>query len=256
MQPVSQPHELADHAYDFEDYTEEKYRGLVERASGIYSFEPFGTTAGAPHALWRHDVDFSIHRALKLARIESESGVRATYFFRLRSAFYNLLEAPVLERAREIAAMGHWVGLHFDPVSEDVSGSLDELTAALSFDRDLLAEVLDVGEIESFSFHNPDMWGADSIVDDEVAGMHNAYAATLMERYQYVSDSNGFWRTYLPELLDEPPELLYVLTHPEMWQEEAMSPRARMMRCIDERALHTAESFEGPARASGRHVIE
>src|SRR3954463_4717708 len=103
----------------FADFTEAIYRSIVARARDVYSFEPFGTTSEAPHVLWRHDVDLSVHRAAKLADLEAEAGVHATYFFLLRSEFYNLLEGAVLDRARRIAALGHWIGLHFDPAFYD-----------------------------------------------------------------------------------------------------------------------------------------
>src|SRR4051794_14022454 len=104
-------------ASDGEDFTEGAYLSLIHEARLGYSFEPFGTTCVHPHVLWRHDVDASVHRALVLARIEAELGVRSTYFFALRSEFYNLLESGVTRRAREILELGHWLGLHFDPAS-------------------------------------------------------------------------------------------------------------------------------------------
>ena len=74
--------------------------------------------------LWRHDVDISVHRALALARIEADLGVRATYFFTLHSSFYNLLEPAVAARARELLALGHWLGVHFDVAAYD--GDLEQ----------------------------------------------------------------------------------------------------------------------------------
>ena len=97
-----------------EAFTEQAYRQLVEAAAERYRFEPFGTATTEPHVLWRHDVDSSVHRALRTAEIEAEAGVRATYFFFLHSWFYNLLEREVLDRARAILELGHWAGLHFD----------------------------------------------------------------------------------------------------------------------------------------------
>jgi hypothetical protein len=243
--------------FHFEDFTEASYARIVQETAGKYAFEPFGTSSEDAHVLWRHDVDFSVHRALKLAGIEADAGVRATYFLRLRGAFYNLLEPPVIERAREIAELGHWIGLHFDPLSDVVSDSENKLAEGLAYDRGLLAEVME-RPVESFSFHNPGTWGADEIDADRIAGMVNVYGAELRDRYLYVSDSNGYWSDRrLPEVIAAATaERLHVLTHPEWWQETAMSPGQRIARCIEGRAEHTRRSYEDPARAWGRAVID
>ena len=67
---------------------------------------------------------------------------------------------------------------------------------------------------------------------DRLAGLPNAYAAALEARYDYVSDSNGYWRFRRLDavLADADVERLHVLTHPEWWPPEAMSPRARLER--------------------------
>src|SRR4029079_6101206 len=98
---------------DSSDFTEDGYRCAGAVAKRSYSFDPFGTKLEDPHVLWRHDVDASVHRAARLARIEAEEGVRATYFLSFHSAFYNLLERPVFDAARAVLGAGHWLGLHF-----------------------------------------------------------------------------------------------------------------------------------------------
>src|SRR5204862_258283 len=159
---------------------------IVRMAAARYAFEPFGTRSEAKHVLWRHDVDFSIHRALKLARIEAAEGVRATYFVRLRSAFYSPLEPAVEARIREIAELGNWIGLHFDMAAyPDLDpGGLDR---ALAMERGLLGEMA-AADVLSFSFHNPGHSGGEAVEDEALGGMINAYAPSIRERYSYVSD--------------------------------------------------------------------
>jgi hypothetical protein len=239
----------------WEDFTEASYRQVVRSARERYAFEPFpGGSAGA-HVLWRHDVDFSVHRAVALARIEADEGARATYLLSITSPFYNLLEPAILSRVREIAELGHWLGLHFDLGAHPGASSPEALTGKLSFERGLLSEVVE-RPVEAVSFHNPGATGADALEADELAGMTNVYGGRIKREYAYVSDSNGYWRhERLPDVIDSGGhERLHVLTHPEWWQAEPMSPRERLERCLEGRTEHAREWYLAPTRAHGRET--
>ena len=62
----------------------------------------------------RHDIDYSLKRALPIARIESEMGIKSTYFILLRGDFYNVFSDDAMRVIRSLADMGHAIGLHFD----------------------------------------------------------------------------------------------------------------------------------------------
>jgi hypothetical protein len=234
-------------------FTEAGYRDLLRLAKRRYTFGSFRDyrTARDGTVLWRHDLDFSVHRALALARIEAEEEVRATHFVLLHSAFYNALEPEVSERIREILTLGHELGLHFDPRFY-AAGNLD---TALARERDLLQTVFDT-DIHAFSLHNPDVAGW-SDGRDEIAGMVNAYGSYLSGHYGYASDSNGYWRfTPLDEVIDRGGnERLHVLTHPEWWVPEPMSPRDRVSRAIDGRARRQHERYDEVMKAMGRENV-
>ena len=71
------------------------YRELLEAArAGGYRFALFEGEPAAGRPLLRHDVDLSLDAALRLAELEAESGVAATYFLMTRE---RLLQ-PRLER--------------------------------------------------------------------------------------------------------------------------------------------------------------
>ena len=99
--------------YNFSDFTEKHYVTLIKLAKKKYLFEPFTTKTDEPHVLWRHDIDSSVHRALKLAKIEKKLGVKSTYFLRLHSEWYNLFEKEVYDKINDIIKLGHYIGLHF-----------------------------------------------------------------------------------------------------------------------------------------------
>jgi hypothetical protein len=234
---------------DASDFTEREYRRALVLAKGSYSFEPFGTESEEPHVLWRHDVDASVHRAARLAAIEAEEGVRATYFLSFHSTFYNLLEQPVLDASREVLAAGHWLGLHFDSSFPGTGDVFDRIAREATQLSDLLGR-----PVTAFSFHNPGLVNDDlALEDDVVAGLVNVYSRSIRERYRYVSDSNGYWRhERLFDLLEDPPAHLHVLTHPEWWQGEPLAPRDRVARCVEGRAQATLRDYDALLEAAGK----
>jgi hypothetical protein len=237
----------------YPQFTEAGYRELLRIARGRYRFGSFRDYRSAPAgtALWRHDLDFSVHRALALARIEAQEGVRSTHFVLLHSAFYNALEAEVAERIREIGSLGHDLGVHFDPRFYEGR----DLDAALARERDLLETVFET-EVSAFSLHNPEIagWTDDR---DEIAGIVNAYGPYISAHYGYASDSNGYWRfTPLDEVLQSGSyERLHVLTHPEWWVPEPMSPRDRVSRAIDGRAQRQHARYDDVMNAMRRENV-
>jgi len=223
-----------------------------------YSFEPFGTRSTEPHVLWRHDVDLSVHRAARLAGIEAEEGVAATYFFSFHSAFYNLLEQTVTKLARQIVgADPHRLGLHFDTSFYGRIGSEDDLGERIAAEAGMLGDLLEA-PVEAFSFHNPGVVNDDLAFDaDEISGLHNAYGRTVRDRYTYVSDANGYWRfqRLIDVLSAGTDERLHVLTHPGWWQAEPMPPRARIARCADGRAARVLQEYDEVLARIGRQNI-
>jgi hypothetical protein len=226
------------------DFTEARYRAILERARSRFRLCTFrDELASDGIALWRHDIDFSPQRALALARIEAELGVAATYYVLLGSDFYNPFEPAVRDLLREIANLGHDLGLHYD------AASLDRSTAAhvdrIAFEAEVLKRHVQV-DVRSFSLHNPSVSSDVQLEDAHCAGLINASALALRAQFTYVSDSNGRWRyrTLHDVLEDRATSKLYALTHPEWWTPEPMPPSQRVARCISGRARSVAADYQ------------
>lgn len=243
---------------EFRDFTEAGYRNLLgQLTDGGYRFARYGEWGEDRHVIWRHDVDFSMHRAARLAEIESEYGAVATYFVNPRCAFYNLLEPGILALVDHIQSLGHEIGLHFDAAIQTVdTWTRDQLREALKSERALLESILNM-TVRCVSWHNPDISNLLDFQDDEFGGMLNAYGERLRRDYAYCSDSNGHWRFKpMGEVIAEGRPRLHLLTHPAWWTAEAMSPSARIDRAIMGRARAVRHTYDQALSAAGRHNLD
>lgn len=238
-----------------DEFTEAAYRRLVAAARARGPFLSFREAAAAPAGvLWRHDIDVSVHRALALARIEHEEGARATYFVALHSPFYNALEAEIAGLLRAIAALGHEIGLHFDPHFHGADpGDAAARARLVAAEAALVATIAGVRPV-AVSFHDPDLAGWDRVDDDDIAGLTSAYGRTVRERFHYCSDSNGYWRfaRLADELARADRARLHVLTHPEWWVPEPLPPRARIARAVEGRAARVLAEYDRRLAEIGR----
>jgi hypothetical protein len=239
-------------AEHYNDFTVKGYREILQLAMEKYSFVRFDDQEEKErYILWRHDIDFSVQRALKLAKLEASLGLTCIYFVQLSSMFYNVFEKENKNIVTEIGHMGHQIGLHFDPGLYGIEME-SQLFRWLTYEKKILEELLNK-EIKVFSFHNP----SKKIMlyeNHNYAGMLNVYSRYYRENVGYCSDSNGKWRhRRLKDVLEKAEEQrLQILTHPAWWQEMPMTPKERIQRCINGRAQQTRSRYEDILRATER----
>jgi hypothetical protein len=230
--------------YYFSDFTEENYVKLLRLAKKEFIFIGYDEALNdGRNMLWRHDIDYSIHRALALARLEHQNEVKSTYFIYIHSQLYNFFELESMRIAKEIVSLGHDLGLHADiEFYSDMDNSSVEISIAR--EKELIENIIE-HKLTAVSFHQPEYRNSMSIKQNVYANMINAYSSIIFDRYFYCSDSNGYWRFCRLEdvLRDKSIASLQVLTHPEWWAPEAMSPAARIRRCINGRARSNWKSY-------------
>lgn len=224
-------------------------------AFGDYRILPEDPECERKSVVWRHDVEFSVHKAAQMARLEAANGLRAHYFFQIHGEFYNIFEKPIYILAKEIISLNHFIGLHFDAHFWEVK-NLQQLEECLSRDKIALENLLEI-PINSFSFHNttPELLALNDLY---YAGMLNVYGREIREKYRYCSDSTGFWRFERLEdvLQDASIQHLQVLTHDGMWQDVPMAPRRRVLRSIEGRAKNLIEYYDRCLAEFGQKNID
>lgn len=242
---------------DFTEFTEAGFVALLgQLQAGGYRFAGYGERPSGRHVLWRHDVDVSMHRAARLAEIEAERGVVATYFVNARSAFYNLFEPEIETLLRRIRSLGHEIGLHFDAGAySTTTWTSDNLELAIRREQPFVERLLQAS-VTVVSWHNPDLSNLLDFDADAICGLANAYGRQLRGDYAYCSDSNGYWRFKpMREVIREGHERLHLLTHPEWWTPEAMPPSERIDRAILGRARKVRRDYDLLLERSGRRNI-
>ena len=198
------------------ELTHAVYRELLETAldSGyeIAPFEAHERSTGDYVCLLRHDVDADPGAALDIARIEHELGVVSTFFFMLRSPIYNLFARANQELAEQTLALGHRLGLHYDPGFAPRAGRTH--TDQIEIELDVL-EAMFGTRPGAVAFHQPSQ--VPGAMEIPVRG---AVKANMLPGYHFVADPNmsdwvmnafEFFRTR------ERPKI-QLLVHPIWWR--------------------------------------
>jgi hypothetical protein len=194
------------------------YEELLEAAkAGGYQFARFGEGPSAGDLFLRHDVDLSLDAAVRMAELETELGVTATYLLMTESIFYNLASPEGAETIERLRALGHPVGLHAVYPNARLDGRFDPVVA----------------------WHNPQP----AYMTDPIDGAINVMGERYFSPATYRSDSNQHWRMGCPhdELRAGAFPWLQVLVHPEIWVYEGATMRETMVAMLDaerERRLH------------------
>ncbi len=242
--------------FHFSDFTTDHYRLLLREAKKNYQFSFYDRIdKDASFILWRHDLDFSIQRAYRIAQIEKEVGVASTYFVHLHNEYYNLFEKEISSLISKISEMGHQIGLHFDTHYYNIDNE-DKLEEKLHLEKEILKGIFGL-EVKAFSFHNTTQFTM-GCQKWTYAGLINTYAEFFQKNVEYCSDSNGYWRfKRLHDVITKGnSQQLQILTHPEWWQEEIMSPWQRIQRCIDGRAENNKNYYREHLRKVGMKNID
>lgn len=191
----------------------------------------------------RHDVDRVPATALALARAEQALGLRASYYFRVPASF-----AP--EVIREVAALGHEVGLHY----ESLDKARGDIPTALRLFAEDLTKMRTLTPVTTIAMHgnpatphdNRDLWQHADLADYGLTG--EAYLTPDFSKLLYYSDTGRTWHPGEANLFDrlppgkiepagKPPAVstrdlleiiqqenrnLYLVTHPERWPATAL----------------------------------
>jgi len=202
----------------FDDQTYWTMLDELTRTHRPVRFADLETTGPDRYFILRHDVDYSPAAGLRLAREESKRGVRATYFLLVGCLYYSLLDPEHAGVPREIAELGHEIGLHYD-VNTFRHLPRDRWEALLKSQARLL-EDLAGAPVRAIAMHQPGLNSHDPF-RMSTAGFVNAYDDAFFKDMPYVSDSCRAFRDAGWDLLTSParPDRFQLALHPINWAE-------------------------------------
>ena len=191
-------------------FTLEHYRELLQAArAGGYRFAHFDQPPRRGDLLLRHDVDLSLDAALRMAELEAEEKVSATYFLMTESVFYNLASKEGVAATARLRELGHRVGLHAVYPHATLDERFDPVVA----------------------WHNP----VPRYMTAPIRGALNVMQEGYFDPPTYRSDSNQRWRSGCPheELRSGSFVWLQLLTHPEIWVYPGATMSTTMRAMLD-----------------------
>lgn len=226
-------------------FTYRGYTGLINSLKeNRYSFADYHNYADFSRCvILRHDIDNSINKAVLIAELESDLGVKSTYFTLLRTDFYNPASKKGLAGLKMIQSLGHEIGLHFDEMAYD---NLEDVVGAIQKEAKYLSDILGT-PITTVSMHRPSQKTLNA--NYEIPGMINSYGKTFFNDFKYLSDSRRRWREPVLDIINSGQyDRLHILTHPIWYQEEEESIHDTIKRFVSsankERYAQEAENIK------------
>ncbi|MGB0739882.1 MAG: hypothetical protein ACPGXX_07400 [Planctomycetaceae bacterium] len=159
--------------------------------------------------IMRHDVEFSIPAALRLAEIEAEFGIQSTFFL-LQTSDYNPFEEEEAVQIRRILELGHDIGLHYDAALFE---RLEMDAAATAEAQIRLFETFFSTKIHAMSSHMPMRSGRTF----SLPGVIDTYDPMYLTEMKYISDSTQAWREGVITENLERHNHIHLLTHEYIW---------------------------------------
>lgn len=204
---------------------------------------PLERWEGQPGVILRHDIDLDLAPAERMAELEGELGVRATFFVMAGAESYNPSSRRNRARLKAIVEAGGEIGLHFDP---SLYGDADHdfLGGAARGEARLLEDIIGRA-VNSISLHNPSVTGRFPLF----AGWRNAYDPAIFAPDRYLSDSRMMFQAD-PQtfLMDATARTYQLLLHPLHYSEDGRDYPAPMIDCVCRLAQALNEDYGVNAR--------
>ncbi len=185
------------------DFSIQIYQRLLNQLIDAgYHFQTLRDFLKAPEKkviILRHDVDDRKLHSLEFARIQKDKGIAGTYFFRVVPQSF---DKKVI---REIAAMGHEIGYHY----EDMDFAKGKADKAIQLFRENLEKIRKIAPVTNICMHgsprsrfdNKDVWKSYDYRDFDIVA--EPYFDLDYRTIFYLTDTGRRWDGHKVSIRDK-----------------------------------------------------
>ena len=185
--------------------------------------------ANLPSIIFRHDIDFSLEDALKIASLEEKLEIQATYFIMLTTNTYSAISLKNKNLIKEIKEKGHSISLHFDPTAYQNQ----DIEKGFFSEKKLFEDIFDV-KVKIVSLHRPGNFLENN--NKILKGSLHTYQDKFFKEMIYLSDSAGsdIKKKLLEVELSSLNKTIQMLIHPIWWASNSNSPTETLYKWVEE----------------------
>ena len=235
-------------------FSYDEYKDIISLIQGnlpIVNFNDVIDNNLTEYCVIRHDIEYSVDRAYKMAQIEAEIGIKSTYCIQVRNNIYNAVSNKNIGLVKKIKALGHEIALHQDPPAGLGDYSLKDY---LLKDIRTLSAYYNV-KIKIFSYHRPKQEYLQKYftVEDKINTNGNKFfhyfkgdGIVKPEELDvtYLADSNHKWKWGDPKKVDlSKINKLQMNMHPYSWSEEGHDNFNNSVHVVKERTQELTHSM-------------
>ena len=183
-------------------------QGLLEKGYSFITFKEYienkekQLDPNSRFVILRHDVDLLPQNSLRFAKIQSELGVKGSYYFRA------VPESWDVSIIKEIARLGHEVGYHYETM-DTAKGDLDLAWNQFKFHLNELRDLVEVSTIcmhgsPRSKFDNKEIWKKYSYDSLDITG--EPYYDVNFDELFYLTDTGRRWDGWKGSVSDKVPQ--------------------------------------------------
>lgn len=202
------------------DFTLRTYRkllvALLHKGYRFITFEQYCMLLPSQRrerfVILRHDVDLKAENSLRIAQIENELGISASYYFRI------VPDSNKPEVIRAIAKLGHEIGYHYEDMAianGDVEKAYEHFTQQLAYFRQFYpVRTICMHGVPTSQWDGRDLWKHYDYKQLGIVG--EPYFDVAFSEVFYLTDTGRRWDGYKVSVRDKIPQ------YQDLWTKQGL----------------------------------